>query len=84
MPPTLSRLLADPRILKAGVGVNADLRLVRDQLGIESFGVVELQHLAGAYGLHVAAAGLIAVAGALLRIRVTRHRSRAYPWRRHF
>lgn len=45
-PPSLVELLSDPGIVKTGVGVMNDLRLVGERIGVESSGVLELQDLA--------------------------------------
>ncbi len=46
LPPSLSDLLEDATVVKAGVGVVADLRLLREQYGLASRGAVELQPVA--------------------------------------
>ncbi|KAL1526058.1 hypothetical protein AB1Y20_020879 [Prymnesium parvum] len=51
MPPSLSALLSDRSIVKTGVGATADLRYVRNLVGIPAAGVVELQHLAAKEGI---------------------------------
>lgn len=50
LPPSLAPLLADPSLLKLGVGIAQDLSLIRSQFGIISSGVLDLQNLAACCG----------------------------------
>jgi prolyl-tRNA editing enzyme YbaK/EbsC (Cys-tRNA(Pro) deacylase) len=50
LPPSLASLLGDASILKLGVGVDQDLRLLHSQFGVIARGVVDLQNLAACCG----------------------------------
>ena len=66
LPASVCELLADPSLVKTGVGVGADVRLVAEQLGAPSAGHVELQALAAREG--VQAAGLAGLAKSVLAV----------------
>ena len=50
LPPSLGQLLLEPTVLKLGVGVGHDLRLLSEHFGLSSTSVVELQALASREG----------------------------------
>jgi prolyl-tRNA editing enzyme YbaK/EbsC (Cys-tRNA(Pro) deacylase) len=50
LPPPLPSLLADVSILKLGVGITQDLRLLHAQFGVIARGVLDLQNLAACSG----------------------------------
>lgn len=51
MPPSLHSLLSDKAIIKAGVGIAHDLKLIREQLGVHASGVLDLQMIAAREGI---------------------------------
>lgn len=50
LPPSLASLLGDVSILKLGVGIAQDLRLLQSQFGLIARGVLDLQNLAACSG----------------------------------
>jgi prolyl-tRNA editing enzyme YbaK/EbsC (Cys-tRNA(Pro) deacylase) len=63
LPPSLALLLGDVSILKLGVGIAQDLRLLHEQFGVIARGVVDLQILAACSGCaHAGLQRLTAVA----------------------
>jgi hypothetical protein len=66
LPPSLALLLGDVSILKLGVGIAQDLRLLHEQFGVIARGVVDLQILAACSGcVHAGLQRLTAVAQGL-------------------
>jgi ribonuclease D len=68
LPPSLAALLGEPSVLKLGVGVGNDLRLLHEQYGVASASLVELQPLASREGFH--GAGLQRLSGEVLGMRL--------------
>ena len=78
-PLALVEMLADRTLLKLGVGIGNDLRMLREQYGLESAGVVELQALASREGFH--AAGLQRLTGEIIGLHLDKqHGIRCGNW----
>lgn len=81
VPPTLRRVLEDGRVLKVGVGVSGDARMLLSSFGILPAGLVDLQALARRHGYAGAGTALATLAIRLLGVEMDKSLSiRCSDW----
>jgi len=70
IPPELVRVLADPRVIKAGVAVHDDIRFLKRIKGFAPSGFIDLQKLVRDYGIQVS--GLKKLSAIILGFRISK------------
>lgn len=77
IPPQLAAILADERVIKAGVAVHDDIRFLKSVRGFEPSGFVDLQKFVRDYGIQVS--GLKKLAAIILGFRISK-RQQVTDW----
>lgn len=81
LPDYLLELLTDSRIIKAGVAIAADAKLLYEQFGVVTKGAVDIQHFAHKYDRVHKSSGLAALAESILNVRLNKdHHIRCGDW----
>jgi ribonuclease D len=77
IPPELARMLADPRVIKAGVAVHDDIRFLKRVKGFTPSGFIDLQKFVRDYGIQVS--GLKKLSAIVLGFRISK-RQQVTDW----